>query len=92
VPALHKLACTPRVMPWRARNPLRTARASGSAVDSDTSHRRRRVGSALAPAPAQHSAGSRRATHAASSATCAAAGGWVGHDDLEADPRILQGA
>lgn len=67
----------------------RTARASGSATDSATSRMRRRVGSALAPAPAQQSTGMPRRLQAASRATCACAcvfGGEGGGGGTAAQP------
>ncbi len=59
--------------------PGRTARASGSTLLSDTSAMRRRLGSALAPAPATHSTGMPLRWHADSSDTCGEqAGRWCG--------------
>lgn len=51
-----------------------TALASGSMLDSLTSTKRSRVGSALAPAPATHSTGMPRCLHAARRATCKCSG------------------
>lgn len=63
----------PSLIP-RSFSRWRTVRARGSAVESAMSAIRRRVGSAFAPAPAEHSTRTPRRTQAASSATCAGGG------------------